>query len=119
MSVERRAELLGHMALSAQLAIAYVEGMSKADFLADKRTQQAVVMNLIIIGESATKLLQDHAPFTEAHSAIPWRSMKGMRNRIAHDYGAVDFKIVWAVTQHDIKPLIIRLNAYFNGRPAI
>lgn len=58
MNAERRAELLGHMAQSARLAVSYVEGMSKEDFLADIRTQQAVIMNLIIIGEIATKLLQ-------------------------------------------------------------
>jgi len=39
-----------------------------------------------------------------------------MRNRIAHDYGAVDFKIVWAVTQQEIEPLITALEAYFKGR---
>ena len=41
-----------------------------------------------------------------------------MRNRIAHDYGAVDFKIVWAVTQQEIEPLITALESYFKQRPA-
>ena len=83
--------------------------MSKADFLADKRTQQAFVMNLIIIGESATKLLQDHAPFTEAHSAIPWRSMKGMRNRIAHGYFDTNLNVVWDTIQTALPALIEQL----------
>ena len=51
MSAERLAELLGQMAQSGKLAISYVEGMSKEDFLADTRTQQAVIMNLVIIGD--------------------------------------------------------------------
>ncbi len=36
-----------------------------------------------------------------------------MRNRVAHDYCAVDFKIVWLVTQQEIEPLIAALDAYF------
>ena len=40
-----------------------------------------------------------------------------MRTRIAHDYGAVDFKIVWAVTQEEIEPLIAALEAHFKKRP--
>lgn len=43
--------------------------MSQTDFEQDKRTQQAVVMRLIA--------------FAEQHKQIPWRSMRGMRNRIA------------------------------------
>jgi uncharacterized protein with HEPN domain len=41
-----------------------------------------------------------------------------MRNRIARDYGAVDFKIVWAVTQQEIEPLIAALEAYFKKHSA-
>ena len=40
-----------------------------------------------------------------------------MRNRIAHDYGAVDFKIVWVVTQTEIEPLIAALENHFKARP--
>jgi uncharacterized protein with HEPN domain len=40
-----------------------------------------------------------------------------MRNRIAHDYGAVDFRIVWTVTQEEIEPLIAALSVYFANRP--
>lgn len=87
----------------------YVEGMSKADFLADTRTQQAVVMNMIIIGEVASCLLLDHPEFTQANPGIPWRSMKGMRNRIAHGYFEVDFRIVWETVQTSLPDLIARL----------
>ncbi len=68
-----------------------------------------------ILGESAHKI--DKATET-ALSSIPFKSIRGMRNRIAHDYGAVDFKIVWAVTQQEIEPLITALEAYFKQRSA-
>ena len=111
MSAERVAELLGHMVQSARLAVSYVEGLSKEDFLADSRTQQAVIMNLIIIGEAAAKLMQDHAGFTQAHPDVPWHRMKGMRNRIAHGYFDTDLEIVWDTVQLALPDLLARLLA--------
>ncbi len=57
MSESRLPDYIDHMLEAAQQACGYIEGMSKEDFLADKRTQQAVILNLVIIGEAATKLL--------------------------------------------------------------
>ena len=67
-------------------ACSFAEGLAKDDFLVDKRTQQAVIMSLIIIGEATTKVMDGYTEFTEAHPEVPWRSMRGMRNRIAHGY---------------------------------
>ncbi|MDX2110311.1 MAG: HepT-like ribonuclease domain-containing protein [Verrucomicrobiota bacterium] len=52
----------------------------------------------------------------EALPGIPFKSIRGMRNRIAHDYGAVDFKIVWSITQQNIEPLVNTLETYFEER---
>lgn len=73
----------------------YLDGMTKADFLNDKRTQQAVILNLIILGEAATKLMDQHQDWVAARPAITWRSIRGMRNRIAHGYYDIDLEIVW------------------------
>lgn len=110
MSDTRLTEILGHMAQAAALACSYVEGMSKEDFLADSRTQQAVIMNLIIIGEVAAKIIQDHAALVDERPDIPWRSMKGMRNRIAHGYFEIDLGIVWDTVQADLPGLHILLS---------
>ena len=57
MSVPPPDELIAHMLDAALQSVTYTDGMDKADFLADKRTQQAVILNLIILGEAATKLI--------------------------------------------------------------
>lgn len=57
MSQSRLPDLLDHMQDAAQQACGYVAGLSKDAFLADRRTQQAVILNLVIIGEAATKAL--------------------------------------------------------------
>ncbi len=95
-------------------ACSFVEGLAKDDFLADKRTQQAVIMNLIIIGESATKIMDRFPDFTAAHPEIPWRNMRGMRNRIAHGYFDVNLDVVWDTVATALVELLEKLG---NARP--
>ena len=89
------ADFLDHIAEASQLARDYVAGMSKESFVKDRRTQQAVVLNLMTIGEAAARITIDHKEFAAAHSQIPWTQMRGMRNRMVHGYFAVDLNIVW------------------------
>jgi uncharacterized protein with HEPN domain len=111
MNQGRVADYLDHMLEAALQACAYVEGLSKTDFEDDKRTQQAVILNLILIGEEATKLLKDDEEFANLHSQIPWRSMKGMRNRIAHGYFEINLDTVWETLQTALPELIKQLPA--------
>ena len=59
--------------------------------------QQAVLMNIVIIGETATPIRDEHPDFvkTNVNPAVPWHKMIGMRNRMAHGYFDTDFEIVW------------------------
>lgn len=52
-------------------------------------------MNLIIIGEAATKVMDGYPEFAQTHSKVPWRSMRGMRNRIPHGYFEINLDVVW------------------------
>ena len=83
--------------------------MSKEDFLADKRTQQAVVISLVIIGEAAARIMDKHSEFIADHPEIPWRGMRGMRNRVAHGYFDVNLDVVWDTTQTALPDLLSRL----------
>ena len=49
-------DYLEHMLEAAELALSYVKDMDKDRFIDDRRTQQAVILNIVIIGEAATKL---------------------------------------------------------------
>lgn len=52
----------------------------------------SILFRLIQISENSVKLTQE---FKEAHKDIPWHAIKGMRNRIVHDYGEVDLNIIY------------------------
>lgn len=114
MNDSRLIDYLGHMLEAARLAYSYVEGLGKDDFLADTRTQQAIILNIVVIGEAATKLAKDYPEFIDHHPEVPWRSMKGMRNRIAHGYFDINLDIVWDTVQTALPPLMERLTSIRN-----
>lgn len=98
-------DFLDHIAEASRLARDYVAGMSKESFLKDRRTQQAVVLNLMVVGEAAARIVNEHREFAATHPQIPWASMRGMRNRMAHGYFAVDLNIVWDTVQSSLPNL--------------
>ncbi|MES9904614.1 MAG: DUF86 domain-containing protein [Sedimenticola sp.] len=106
MSLYRLPDYLDHMLEAAQQACSYIEGKDKDEFLSDKRTQQAVILNLVIIGEVATKLLQNYSSFLDQYPDVPWRSMKGMRNRIAHGYFDINLDVVWETVRTALPQLL-------------
>ncbi|WP_058088338.1 HepT-like ribonuclease domain-containing protein [Aquabacterium parvum] len=111
MRANRLPDYVGHIQQAATDACSFVEGMDKDDFLADRRTQQAVIMSLIVIGEAATKVMDSSAGFTQAHAEIPWRSMRNMRNRMAHGYFDINLDVVWETVQEWLPELLKQLPA--------
>ncbi|HET9680053.1 MAG TPA: DUF86 domain-containing protein [Gammaproteobacteria bacterium] len=109
MSAHRLPDYIAHMLEATQLACSYIDGLSKDEFLADKRTQQAVILNVIIIGEVATKIINNYPEFTEQHTSVPWKNMKGMRNRIAHGYFDINLDIVWGTVRDSLPTLANQL----------
>jgi len=110
MNDNRLPDYLAHMRQAAANARSFVEGMSQGDFLADRRTQQAVIMSLVIIGEVATKIMDRYPDFADQHPTIPWRNIRGMRNRIAHGYFDINLEVVWDTVQKALPELLLQLN---------
>lgn len=109
MNENRLIDYLEHMQQAASDACDFVEGYDKDDFQKDKRTQQAIIMSLIILGEAATKIMDSYPEFSQANAEIPWRSMHGMRNRIAHGYFDINLDVVWDTVQIALPVLLKQL----------
>jgi len=73
------------------------------DFSHDVKTVSACVFNLSQIGELATRLSEDF--IKETHN-IPWQKIKGLRNRIVHDYEGIRLNIIWDVIKDFLPELI-------------
>jgi uncharacterized protein with HEPN domain len=98
--------LLEQMLDAAQRAVSYIEGLSKADFLDDRRTQEAVALNLMVIGELATRLSKSYGEVASAYPSLQLREMQGMRNRIAHGYFRINMVTVWETVESSLPELI-------------
>ena len=94
-AANRLPDYLDQMIQGATDAVTFTEGMDEGDFLADLKTQRAVVMSLMIVGEAASRVLADYPEFAQSQATVPWRSIRGMRNRIAHGYFDIDLHVVW------------------------
>jgi uncharacterized protein with HEPN domain len=107
---EKQTGLLRDILDSAESIEAYLSGVDREAFLANPEKQDAVLRRFEIIGEAASRL----SPETQARfPSIPFRSMRGMRNIIAHDYGDVDLEQVWTTVTNDLAGLIETLQRHF------
>lgn len=88
---------------AARLALSYVENVTHEAFMDDTMRQDAVVRELLIIGEAAKRLSDE---FKASHPTIPWRQMAGMRDVLVHAYDHVDLEEVWRVVTDDLKDLV-------------
>jgi uncharacterized protein with HEPN domain len=80
----------------------YVEGMDFTGFAADRRTIDAGVRNLEIIGEAARSLPN------QVKNSIPepdWRKIVGLRNLLLHEYFGVSTRVVWDIVKTKLDPL--------------
>jgi len=84
----------------------FTSGKNLSDLENNRMLSLSVVHLLEIIGEAAGKISND---FRIKHDSIPWKSIKGMRNRLIHGYFDIDLDIVWKTIIHDIPPLVKEL----------
>ena len=80
----------------------FVEGLDFDAFRNDRKTVDAVVRNLEVIGEAAR-----YVPETvrEEFEDIPWTSIIGIRSVLIHEYFGVDSEILWETIKADLPTL--------------
>lgn len=86
--------------------LSYTAGMTYEAFLADEKTQDAVIRNLEVVGEATKKL---SATLRAKYPDIPWKSMAGVRDRLIHHYFGVNLDIVWAIVTVELPKVALRL----------
>ena len=80
-----------------------MNGLTREQFDNDEDVFQIICFNLLQIGELAKSFEQT---FIAKYNGAPWRQIKGMRDKVAHAYGAIDMDRVWDTALNDINPLI-------------
>ncbi len=80
----------------------FVDDLTFNEFTNDKKTINAVIRSLEIIGEASKKVSQE---FKDKSRNIPWKEMAGMRDKMIHGYFDLDLVTIWETVQNDIPPL--------------
>lgn len=103
---ERDAALLWDMREAAKETVEFMRGTTFSDFALDKKLRYAVERQLMVIGEAARRI---SPAFKEKHPEIPWSSMIGQRNVLAHEYGEVLVERVWRAAAERVPELLCLL----------
>ena len=91
------------MLTAMEKAMAFTENITKEQFMADERTRDAVYLNLIVLGEAASRM-PEH--IIQRHGDIPWQKMVSTRNALVHGYDKIDDSIVWNIVRGILPSLI-------------
>ena len=77
----------------------HMEGVTLENLKQNELLLDSMSFRLIQIQENARQLTDE---YKDAHSAIPWKDIAGLRNRIVHDYGNVDLSVVFDTLTEDV-----------------
>ncbi|AFZ48458.1 protein of unknown function DUF86 [Cyanobacterium stanieri PCC 7202] len=106
--MNRNQEAILDLIKACNLIIEFCANLDQTSFLNDEKTQSSVLYQIVIIGEAVNRLTPD---FIANHPQIPFNAIRGMRNRVVHEYKEVDDHILWEVTQSNIPELLAQIES--------
>ena len=80
----------------------FTHDLTYEEFAADKKTFNAVIRSLTVIGEAANRLSTE---ITAPHNEIEWQKVVAFRNRLVHEYFGIDYEMVWEIIKNYLTTL--------------
>jgi uncharacterized protein with HEPN domain len=109
---ERVEDYLEHIADAIERATRYVGNLKNLQALEqDQQAQDAIVRTIAVIGEAANRIQKVAPKFLAEHPALPWSQMRGIRNKLIHDYFDVAWDVVWETVKIDLPPLLLQVKS--------
>jgi len=95
----------------------FVANMTYEEFIKDRKTLNAVVRSIEIIGEASKKLPNS---LKAKYAELPWKEIMGMRDKLIHAYFGMDTETIWETIKHNIptlKQTILKIKKEKNNTP--
>ena len=105
----RTADYLSHIVEAIDNILSYTSELDVVGFKEDRKTQDAVIRNLEVIGEACNNVVKHDPGFARQHPQVPWGFAYEMRNALSHGYFKVDLDIVWTTVTTDLPRLRAQL----------
>jgi uncharacterized protein with HEPN domain len=103
---ERIEDYLQHIVEAIDHITGYVQEINSAAALErDHKTQAAIIRNIEIIGEAANRIHKQAPELIAAYPSLPWHEMRGMRNRMIHNYFDMNIDVLWGTVKKDLPKL--------------
>lgn len=80
----------------------FTKEMDFESFAKDKKTVNAVIRSLEVMGEAVKKIPKE---IRDKYPEIPWKYIAGMRDKLIHEYHGIDLEIIWEVVKKEAPPL--------------
>ena len=98
---------LEDMQIACRKLLRYTEGLTFDRLVEDERTYDAVIYNLVILGEAAKQI----SPSIRAlYPRVQWRKIAGLRDISVHRYFGLDEDVLWDILQREIQPLLAQID---------
>jgi len=91
--------IIGDMLTCIEHIRVYTHDLSFDDFVKHFMAVEACLYNIQVIGEAVSRLPDN---VKQANPQIPWTLIKGMRNRLIHEYFGTDMQLVWSVITEEL-----------------
>ncbi len=85
----------------------YTTGVTYDSFQDDRKTIDAVVRNLEIIGEAVKQIPEK---IRGQYPDIDWKKIAGLRDILIHNYFGIDLELIWDILQNKLDSLEERVN---------
>ena len=102
-NVKNNAYYIQKIRKDLEFIVIHMRNVDLEELNANELLLDSMLFRMIQISENAKKLSED---YKKIHSIIPWNALYGLRNRIVHDYGNVDLKVVYGTLKYDIPELV-------------
>ncbi len=103
---------VNEMLVAARRAIALTEGVSATDLASDRQRLEAVLWNVTVLGEAATRISESTR---ERFTAVDWRQPVRLRNRVVHGYWSIDVGVVLVTAQERLPDFVAKLAAVYES----